>query len=126
MTPKEPGLRGTATRKGMLEIGRRIARIRRERGITQQEMARRLGVSQPVWSSYERGEFRLHAELLRDIARILDACVDEMIGLRVPKRVTGPGDPRFLSRLRKLSRLPRKDKEALLRTIDAFLASARA
>ena len=37
-------------------IGERLARIRKERGITQQEMAELLSTSQPIVSDYERGE----------------------------------------------------------------------
>ena len=58
------GKRGAATVEGMESIAQRLARLRRESGITQEEMADRLGISQPIVSDYERGELRLHGELI--------------------------------------------------------------
>jgi len=78
--------------------GERLARLRRERGLTQQELAELLGVSQPVVSDYERGELRLHGELILQLAEILDASADEILGLqpaRLKSSVTHqrrPGD----------------------------------
>ncbi|MBM4258227.1 MAG: helix-turn-helix transcriptional regulator [Deltaproteobacteria bacterium] len=40
--------------------GQRVAQLRKERGLTQQELAERLGISQPVVSDYECGALRLH------------------------------------------------------------------
>jgi transcriptional regulator with XRE-family HTH domain len=37
-----------------------MARLRRERGITQVELAEMLGVPQPMISAYENGGLRLH------------------------------------------------------------------
>ena len=54
--------RRIATEEGLAEIGERIARLRKERGITQVEMAELLGLSQPVVSDYERGALRLHGQ----------------------------------------------------------------
>src|SRR3972149_4323972 len=83
-------LRGLATRKGMESIAERVARIRKERGITQEEMARLLKVSQPIVSDYERGELRLHGELIIELARILGVTTDEILGLeRIKTNGTG-------------------------------------
>src|SRR5207247_2491036 len=38
-------------------VGQRLARLRRERGLTQVELAERLGIAQPIVSDYERGSF---------------------------------------------------------------------
>lgn len=116
--------RGVATRKGMESIAQRVARIRKEKGVTQEEMARTLGVSQSIVSGYERGELRLHGELLIQLARILGVSADEMLGLQ-PTADTGTvKNRRILRRIREIDRLPKRDQEALMRTIDAFLAKS--
>jgi transcriptional regulator with XRE-family HTH domain len=105
-------------------LGQRLARLRRERGLTQTELAQTLGVAQPVLSDYERGELRLHGQLIITLARILRVSADELLGLEQAK---GPGpvkNRRLLRRLQQLEKLPRRDQQALLRTIDAFLAKA--
>ncbi len=106
-------------------IGERIVRIRKERGITQKELATLVGVTQPVISDYERGVLRVHGELLIQFAKILKTSTDEFLGLEKQPRKTGPiKNLRLLRKVREIEKLPRRDQEALLRTIEAFLAKA--
>jgi transcriptional regulator with XRE-family HTH domain len=108
-------------------IGQRLARLRRERGLTQVELADKLGVAQPVVSDYERGELRLHGQLIVRLTQILGVGSEEILGTEKPK---GNGTPvksrRLLRRIQEIERLPRRDQQALLRTIDRFLESFRA
>ena len=103
-------------------IGERLARLRRDRGMTQVEVARELGVTQPVLSDYERGELRLHGQLIIDLTRILRVSADELLGLEKLKRNGSLKNRQLLRRLQQLDRLPKRDQQALLRTIDAFLS----
>jgi transcriptional regulator with XRE-family HTH domain len=105
-------------------VGERLARLRRERGITQAELARMLGIVQPMVSDYERGELRLHGQLIIELTRILGVSADELLGLDKPRSNASVKNRRLLRRLQQLERLPRRDQQALLRTIDAFLAKA--
>ena len=51
-----------------------------------QDTARRLlGVSQPIVSDYERGELRLHGELIIQLTKILEVTADEILGLESTK-----------------------------------------
>jgi len=59
----------------------RLVRLRKERGLTQAQMAKRLGVSQPVVSDYERGGLRLPGELILKVVEILDVSANELLGL---------------------------------------------
>lgn len=105
-------------------LGQRLARIRRERGITQTELADKLGVPQSNISKYERDEFRLHGDLIIKISQILRVSADELLGLgnSIPKETES--ERRLLKRLRSVGRLPKRDQQALFRTIDAFLSKA--
>jgi len=103
-------------------IAERLGRIRREKGITQVEMAELLGISQPIVSDYERGELRLHGELIVKLAEILDCSADELLGLR-ERRATTDGGSRWLRRrLPQIELLSKREQEALRITIDAFLS----
>jgi transcriptional regulator with XRE-family HTH domain len=105
-------------------VGQRLARLRRERGLTQAELAGRLGIAQPIVSDYERGELRLHGQLIVRLTEILGVSADELLGL-TPTPDAGPQvQRRLVRRLRAIDRLPRRDQQALFRTIDAFLKSA--
>jgi transcriptional regulator with XRE-family HTH domain len=103
-------------------IGERLARFRKERGLTQTELARQLGVAQPVLSDYERGELRLHGQLIVELARLLGVSADELLGLEEPRGNGAVKNRQILRRLQQLDRLPKRDQQALLRTIDAFLS----
>jgi transcriptional regulator with XRE-family HTH domain len=118
--------RGIATREGLEGLGARVTRLRKERGITQQELAQRLGVSQPIISKYESGELRLHGELIIKLTELLDVSADELLGLESREPARLPKDRRLVRRLHAIDRLSKRDREALSRTIDAFLAKAQA
>lgn len=113
--------RGVATRKGMETIAERVARLRKEKGITQEEMAQMLGVSQPVVSDYERGDLRLHGELIIKLAAILGVSADDILGLQPARDNGSTRNRRILRRVQQIDKLSKRDQEALLRTIDAFL-----
>lgn len=106
-------------------IGQRLARLRRERGLTQVDLAQRLGVAQPVVSDYERGELRLHGELIIKLSDILGVSSEEILGLKKTPSNGALRNRRLLQRLQRIERLPRRDQQALLRTIDRFLESFR-
>jgi transcriptional regulator with XRE-family HTH domain len=109
-------------------IGARVSQLRKERGVTQVQLASLLGVSQPVVSAYERGAVPLRAEQIALLALQLRVSADVLLGLKgaaTPAAVApSTADARLARRLREARNLPRRDKEALLRTLDAFLARA--
>jgi transcriptional regulator with XRE-family HTH domain len=104
-------------------IGARISQLRKDKGMTQKELAERLEVSQPVVSDYENDVIRLPADIVGKIAQVLEVTSDELLGLRREARSTGSVKNRRLSRrLQAIDALPKRDQEALLRTIDAFIS----
>ncbi len=127
MTPAHLSLEALLARKFQQEknetIGQRMARLRRERGITQVELAEMLGVPQPMISAYENGGLRLHGELIVELAGILDVSADQLLGLKETKN-GAPKNGRLLRKLQQLELLPRRDQQALMRTIEAFLQRA--
>jgi transcriptional regulator with XRE-family HTH domain len=122
--------RVATTEAGALAIAQRVTVLRKARGITQVELAARLDMSQALVSKYENGEVLLHAELLAQLATILDVSADELLGLRrkrarkaaasVPTPVIDKGLARRFALLQGLSR---RDKETVARTIDALVAA---
>lgn len=106
-------------------IGERVARLRREKGLTQEEMAAHLEVTQPIVSDYERGRLRLHGELIVRLTQILSVSADEILGLKTLKARNGSiQNRRLLRQVQALEKLPKRDQQAVIRTIEAFLAKA--
>jgi transcriptional regulator with XRE-family HTH domain len=106
-------------------FGQRLARHRKERGFTQVELAEKSGLIQNLISDYERDKLRPHADIIVRFARALEVSADELLGLRPPKKQLASGNRRFLRRLQQVDKLPKRDQDALLRTIDAFLAARK-
>jgi transcriptional regulator with XRE-family HTH domain len=108
-------------------LGRRIARLRKDRGFTQVELAEKLGSIQVVVSNYELGKLRPHPEMLVRLAKTLQVSADELLGIKPVQKTAGAiGNRRFQRRLQAIDKLPKRDQDALLRTIDAFLGKSKA
>ncbi len=107
-------------------FGSRLARVRKERGFTQVELATKVGMIQAVISDYERNKLRPYADVVARLASALGVSTDELLGVKVAKKNGAIGNRRFLRRVQMMDQLPKRDQDALLRTIDAFLAARKA
>jgi len=105
-------------------FGQRLARLRKEKGYTQVELAKKIGTIQSIISDYERDRLRPHAEMVIRFAIALEISADECLGLKSPKNSREKYDRRFLRRLKQIEKLSKRDRDALLRTIDAFLGKS--
>lgn len=105
-------------------VGQRIARLRKEQGYTQQELADRIGITQTSVSDYETGRLRLNDELIVRFALALNVSADIILGLKDNKRVETKPSLKIIRRLNKINTLPAAQQKALLKTIDMFLKAA--
>jgi len=103
-------------------IGLRLSELRKRRGLTQVQLADKLGMSQPILSRYERGELRLHGALIAAFSKALRTKPEKILGLEDLEETGYTTDRRFASRLQRIDKLSKRDKEMLLGTIDAFLS----
>ncbi len=101
-----------------------LARLRKERNITQKEMALKLGISQGNISDYERGALRLHGQLIIEFAQILKVSADEILGIAPSATPKAISDKRLLRRIVQIDKLSKRDRDAVVRTVDAFLGKA--
>jgi transcriptional regulator with XRE-family HTH domain len=117
--------RSKTEREAAEALGRRIATLRKDKEITQVQLAEMLGISQPVISQYELGRLRPPHDFILRFAEALHVSTDLIFGLqKTPKaRDAEVLDRRFVRRLKLVQGLPRRDQDALLRTIDAFLTA---
>jgi len=118
--------RAVASGGGAETIGQRLARLRRERGLTQVMLAERVGIIQALVSDYERDKLRLNPEMTVRLAQALAVTTDELLGLQPTKGNGHQPSRRVLRRLEQIETLPKRDQDALLRTIDAFLSKSAA
>jgi transcriptional regulator with XRE-family HTH domain len=105
-------------------LGRRLARLRKERGVTQVELAQAVDLAQSNVSDYERDVCRPNADMILKIATKLRVSTDELLGHRMNLKEGPVISRKLLRRVIEIEKLPRRDQQALLRTIDAFLAKS--
>jgi transcriptional regulator with XRE-family HTH domain len=68
--------------EGIMHIGERIRRQRDKLGISQRELARRMGIPQPVISDFERGvRDEMTTALLKNFAQHLGCTTDYLVGM---------------------------------------------
>lgn len=105
------------------EIGARVRALRRQRGMSQVELAEALGTFQTVISAVERGARGLSLQQAVRLAHTLKASPDRILG--EPRELDGPfKDRRFVRRLQRIEKLSKRQKQALLVTLDNFLKGA--
>lgn len=64
-----------------IELGNRLAELRKQHGLSQEELADQLGVSRQAVSKWERGEASPDTDNLIELARIYGISLDELLGL---------------------------------------------
>ena len=67
------------------QLGARISALRREKGLTQEMLAQRMGVSPQAVSKWERGLAFPNPVWLDELADILGTSIDSLLTGRVPK-----------------------------------------
>jgi tellurite methyltransferase len=66
-----------------------IRTLRKQKHLSQQELAQRLGVSYQAVSKWERGLNLPDILLIPELCRILGISTDELLGLSSPRRLEG-------------------------------------
>jgi len=105
-------------------LGQRIARLRKERGYTQTELAERIGIIQALVSDYECGKLRLTAEMAIRFAMALEVSTDELLRPNGSKPLRRKPSRRVLRRMEKIQELPPRRQYFVLKALDALLSSS--
>jgi transcriptional regulator with XRE-family HTH domain len=110
------------TRQGT-EFGQRLSEMRQQAGLTQTQLAEKIGVSQKVVTYWERESIGLKAEQLVAVADALGVKVDSLLGRDDPKPKGGPmGKTRQI--FEQVSTLPRRQQERIASVVEALIAQA--
>lgn len=68
-----------------MEFSERLKDLRKQAGLTQVDVAEKLGISQPAYASWERGVKKPTQDNLVKIAKILNVSVDYLVGISKEK-----------------------------------------
>lgn len=111
---------GRPARTERPELGERIAQARQQAGLTQKQLAEKLGVSQRVVTYWEREAVGLRVDQLASLAEALEVSSDYFLGRESKKRGTGPAG-RARQTFEEVSKLPRSKQKKILDVVDALI-----
>jgi transcriptional regulator with XRE-family HTH domain len=105
-------------------IGQRLARIRKERGYTQVELAKKIGTIQSLVSSYERDKLRLTAEMTIRFATALDVSTDDLLHPKARNKNLRKPSLKVMRRMEQIESLPPRKQSFVLSALDSILRGA--
>ncbi len=99
-----------------MSFGQRLLQTRKDKKLSQDKLAKALGVHGAVIGRYERDEVKPSIEMATKIARVLEVSLDYLVGnseLKIDKST--------LLRVVELQKLSNQDQAHIFAMIDAFL-----
>lgn len=113
----------TEERLFFVAMGGRIAQLRKERSLTQTQLAETLGVAQQTLQAYEAGARRIPVSTLPLVARTLEVSLEELFGEAAkPARNRRGPVPQWQEHLEAISRLPRARQRFVTQMLETVLA----
>lgn len=105
------------------DLGTRIAKLRKDRGLTQTQLGESLGVSQQQVVSFEKGRRKVPVSALPKLSKALGVPIEELVGIETRPGKRGPS-PKLLRQLEELQRLPRSKQRFVSEMLDTVLQQA--
>jgi transcriptional regulator with XRE-family HTH domain len=122
--PKRP--KSISTDSSADTTGQRLARLRKERGFTQVELAAKLGIIQSLISDYETDRLRLPSDLAVRIATALDVSTDDILRPQAKKAPRKALSLKVVRRMEEIEKLPPRQQTLVLSALDSMLRGATA
>ena len=102
-------------------FGKRLAQLRKARGLTQTELGDKVGISFRMVAYYEGQTNYLPTHILPQLARALGVSVDELTDSSTVSVVPVDVDGQVWRRFLRLHELPTRAKSAAIQQLDAIL-----
>ena len=101
-------------------FGERLAQARKKRKVSQEELAKQIGVHGPIIGRYERNEVKPSIEVAAKIAQALSISLDYLTGLSDQEL-----DKELVDRINELQSLKNEDQDLILKTLGALIREAK-
>jgi transcriptional regulator with XRE-family HTH domain len=102
-------------------FGCRLHELRKQHGLTQDELAQALGVSQQTVFAYELGERRVTVLVLAKLAKVFDVPAEELMGMAMPRQRRQRRSVKILRHAERIQRLSKTQQRFVIKIIDVFL-----
>ena len=123
ITVYNAGMAGRPPTKEAPDFGKRLSLIRRQRGLTQQQLADLAGVTRKMVDYYERRAVNVRTDTLMSLSKALGMSVDALLGLESPKPKPGPKS-RLERQMLEVSKLPRSKQQFVSQFLDTVLQAS--
>jgi transcriptional regulator with XRE-family HTH domain len=105
-----------------IELGSRIAAMRKGNHLTQVQLAETLGVAQPTLNAYELGQRRVPVSALPLLAKALGVSLEELMGEPAAKSSKRGPAPKLAQYMERISQLPKPQQRFVMQVIESVLA----
>lgn len=105
----------------LISFGDRLSEVRKQKKISQADLAKKIGVHGAVIGRYERNEVKPSIEIASQIAKSLDVSLDYLVG-----NSDLILDNTLINRVQSIQQLDSENKSHLYALMDAFLRDFKA
>ena len=110
----------TLNKVSKMTFGNRLLKLRKDKQLSQTELADNVGIHKNVLGKYEREEVKPSIDVAIRIADFFNVSLDFLVG-----KIEQEFDPLIIDRVNTIQNLPEKDQEHILFTLDAMIRYAK-
>ena len=103
-------------------MGERIQQLRKNSGLTQADLAKKIGISHTQMARYEIKNIYPPADVLKNLADVFGTTIDFLVmGDNESKAQASLKDAELINQFKKISALPDEEKTLVLKMITAYI-----
>ena len=103
-----------------IDFGKRLAKLRKSKGLTQEQLGYKIGVSRRVVAYYEGETDYPPAHLIVPLSKALNVSADELLGIKKIKNALSAKYAAMWRRLKVLETFSEKEKKAVMQYVDVI------
>jgi len=104
-----------------MSFGKRLTELRKEKKISQTELAKQLDIHKNVLGRYERDQAKPSIDVAAKIAKLMNVSLDYLSG-----NTEADIDESIVKKVLSIQSLPKNEKDLITKTIDALVRDAKA
>lgn len=107
------------------QLGKRIASLRKEMGMTQIQLAEILSISQQHMASFEAGRRKVSSSDIPVLAQLFGLSTDELLGIQDKPSKRGP-TPKIQRQVEQIALLPKGKQKFISEMLEALIKQQQA
>ncbi len=112
---------GRPSKRPRTPFGERLFAARSATGLSQAQVAEKLGISQTAYADWERYSVALRPDQIEQLMEILNVSVEQLFGKDVAKQRSGGPKGKARRLFEEVSKLPRAQQKHVLTVVEAFV-----